>query len=160
MRKLMLLALCLVAVPALALSPQNAVQGQAVVSNVIDGDTYDLTIMDFDTFERIAEVAPAKASEHLNRRAKIMRVRLNGVDTAEMDTPQGRQAKRRVSQWIAGEQVGFRCFDFGHYGRVICHISDDGRDLGQRIIINGLSDYIDQYGNDPFLHSEYTQAEQ
>lgn len=160
MKKLILLTLCFIAAPALALSPQSPIEGQAVVAKVVEADTLNLAVMDVDVFNRIAEIAPAKADRHLARNPRIMRVQLSGVDTPDIETGKGRHAKRRVTNWVSHKKVSFRCFDFDRYGHPICHVKNQDRDLGEQIIGNGLSSYSDQYGSDPFHHAEYTQADQ
>lgn len=161
MKQLMMLTtLVLMSVPALALSPQAPVEGRAIISEVTDGDTFDLVILDFATFNEIAKQAPPRSDKHLNRNAKIMTVRLASVDTAELGTREGDRIARKARTRLSQAEVSFRCYEYGHYGRPICHVSEGGQDIGHWLIKNGMSDYIDQYGHDPFLHRLYRQAEQ
>lgn len=164
-RVLFFIALATLSCTSLAFSEGEPVKGNAIVHNVVDGDTFDLYVESWDTFNQIAKEAPGKASEHLDEVNKSMRVRLASVDTAESVHPdesqnsrEGKQVSRAVRQKLEDRRVGFTCHDFGHYGRVICHIESDNQDLGLWLLENDMAQYQTQYGNDPYFHQEYESA--
>ncbi|MDD3566135.1 MAG: thermonuclease family protein [Methanothrix sp.] len=100
---LMLLAYLL---PILALAAPDEASG--IVTNVVDGDTFDI---------RIEKTDPRIIYE-------IERVRLADVDSPEMSTPEGPPAKVYTTETLLGKKVWLDIDDR----------SKDGRDMYERIL--------------------------
>lgn len=92
--------------PILALAAPDEASG--VVTNVVDGDTFDL---------RIEKTDPRILYE-------IERVRLADVDSPEMSTPEGPPAKVYTTEALLGKKVWLDIDDR----------SKDGRDMYERIL--------------------------
>ncbi|TBW57476.1 hypothetical protein EZI54_07395 [Marinobacter halodurans] len=160
------IALIITPVPAFALSPSAPVSGTATVINVVDGDTYDLQLDSQQKFNAIYQSVGANEHQYMQPESSSIRVRLGSIDTAESkhpdaskNTAEGRRASAIVASKLQGARVGYKCYDLGYYKRVICHISQNNQDLGAWLIQLDLSDYIDQYGRDPYLHELYTRLD-
>ena len=92
--------------PILALAAPDEASG--IVTNVVDGDTFDL---------RIEKTDPRIIYE-------IERVRLADVDSPEMSTPEGEPAKVYTTETLLGKRVWLDIDDR----------SKDGRDMYERIL--------------------------
>lgn len=158
----------LAAMMALAATVGNAgqmIDGDGMVYRVIDGDTYIVNIESLDAYQALYDAAPPAGKKHFNPHFKSFKIRLANVDTAESvhvdasrNTEAGRQASAFVRQWIQGAFVGFRCWEFDKYGRAICSVSRNGKDVGVELVRKGLSKYVTRWGNHPFLHNQYQRA--
>jgi len=100
---------CQISVPVLPLPGPANVQG---VARVIDGDTL--------------AIGPE-------------RIRLNGINAAEIDTPAGRQAKAALGRVIAGRPVACLAVDQpDRYGRMVARcVVGTGIDLGAAMLAAG-----------------------
>jgi len=100
---------CQISVPSLPLPGPANVQG---VARVIDGDTL--------------AIGPE-------------RIRLNGINAAEIDTPAGRQAKTALDAVIAGRPVACMAMDQpDRYGRMVARcVVGTGIDLGAAMLAAG-----------------------
>ena len=76
---------------------------------VIDGDTFDF---DVDSVSR----------ENQHDYGDVERVRVRGIDAAELDEPGGRAAAARLRRRIAGRRIGVRVHARDRYGRLIGEI--------------------------------------
>jgi endonuclease YncB( thermonuclease family) len=162
-------ALCLACSAAVAggLSVNNPIVGMAKVYRVVDGDTYILNVEDPSVFDRLYRAARLEgALEHMQPRYRGFRVRLFGVDTAESVHPDadenssfGKRVSEVVARQLEGTRVRFRCFDFGRYERAICTLSQGGADVGEWLIRSGFSSYVTAYGNHPWAHQRYLDAD-
>lgn len=140
------------------------VEGEGVVTRVIDGDTYEVSSTTLGVEQRLISVAPMKAMRYI--RGNQFRIRLASIDTEESNHPdksrntaKGLVTKQLVTKMLYQKPVYFRCYDFGYYGRAICNVKliHQGKlfDLGEILIRNGLSPYVRKYGDNPFMHREY-----
>ena len=150
----------------LALSVADPVVAKGTVSYVVDGDTFDVTVHTGDAFERLVNESPSEAGEHIDQSNRRIRVRLASVDTAEsthpdssQNTAEGRSISAMMRERLTDVGVSLRCFDTGYYGRFICNMAVDGNDLGAWLIKNDFSDYITEYGRDPFNHDLYRKLD-
>lgn len=106
---------------------------EGYVLRVIDGDTYEIQIdLGFNLH-------------------KIDRFRLNDVDTPETWRPKseaekvhGEKATEFVKNLIESEHIIVRTHKSDLYGRYLCDIEVDGKDLGELIIENGF-EKLDSY---------------
>jgi micrococcal nuclease len=100
---------------------------EALVTNVVDGDTYDMKIsLGFNVW--------------IN-----MRFRLMGVDTPETWRPKneaerehGELATQMVKDLIENKMVNIKSYRPDKYGRYLCDVIIDGINLADYIIANGL----------------------
>jgi len=105
--------------------PFGAVYPVLLVTRVIDGDT----------FEAWVHIAP--------RLAYFADVRLAGVDTPEVTGEcrvEGLRVRDQVERVLRGaREITVRVTDVDSYGRWVCHVLFDGRDLAQWIRDNRLT---------------------
>jgi endonuclease YncB( thermonuclease family) len=96
------------------------------VISVLDGDTIDL--LDED---------------HVKTR-----VRFHGIDAPENGQPFGNNAKRFVSERIAGKTFDVREYNLDRYGRTIGDVLIDGQRLSVELVRAGLAWHYVQYAPD------------
>lgn len=138
--KFLLPLLLVLASPALAAS--NEASG--IVTNVVDGDTIDL---------RIVESDPRIIYE-------IERVRLADVNSPEMGTAEGEAAKAYTTAALLGETVYLDIDDRsedgrGPYDRLICVVYlEDGTNFNKAIVDAGFAEVKD-YSTNEFDPSEW-----
>lgn len=98
----------------------------AILKNVVDGDTVDVTIdLGFSVYHTI-------------------RVRLAGIDTPEMNSPllEERERAKKAKQFVMsylGKQVVINTTGKDKYGRYIAIIFCDGTDLSTKLLQEGLA---------------------
>jgi len=116
--------------------PTPAPASTYTVTNVVDGDTIDVT-------------GSAGATN---------RIRVIGIDTPEMDTCEGQPAKDAMSALVSGQQVILTAApdkdDVDRYGRLLRYVDlPDGTDAGFSLIQQGHAkaryDSRDGYGYHP-----------
>ncbi len=118
----------------------SCVKCKAKVVNIIDGDTYDIIF--FVSSECLLDYSSQKEAGKLGQRiipkGKACgffvkeRCRLNGIDTAEKNTPEGKEAKRLVEQIIHehGDIVYVYLMERDKYGRVLADFYLNELDVG------------------------------
>ncbi len=144
------------------------IQGSGTVTRVIDGDTLVLKVRERAVFNRfISHAGTRQQQRHLDAGGQLIRVRIANINTAESVHPDkkknttfGQQAGEFLKSIAQDRSVGFWCWDFGYYGRLICSVSVGRKDIGLTMIQNGYSDYIVRYGEhpEPVLGAKYHQA--
>lgn len=161
-RKYLLLSLLVATAPSAVkaeMSRNNIIQGSASVYRVIDGDTFILNLSDTENYFLIKNSAKNTFdTKYFKDRYRSFRVRLANVNTAELGTNRGDVTAKYVRDLIGKKKVSYSCWDFGKKNRVICSISNEGKDLGSHLINKGYSDYITHFGTHPYLHKEYKKA--
>ncbi|MDP8254774.1 MAG: thermonuclease family protein [Candidatus Alcyoniella australis] len=145
---------CLLALLFVGLStPAFAVDLQATVTRVIDGDTFDVLLADTGIKER---------------------VRIIGIDTPEIPRngkkgePFGREAEAKGHELLDGQRITLRLdkanVDDGHrdrYNRLLAHvILADGRFFTEVMISEGLGHAITNFDYDPDLKTRFLAVEQ
>lgn len=148
-----------------SLSTSNMVKGTGVVYRVIDGDTYDINVDSQDVYNQLKSNSTGNELRYFKDHYKNFRVRLANTDTAESKHPdakrnsaEGKTASLFAKQLIEKKRVEFACWDHGRYGRLICSVSVNGRDVGLTLIENGFSHYVTSWGRHPYMHSSYQSA--
>ncbi|MBU1864174.1 MAG: thermonuclease family protein [Candidatus Omnitrophica bacterium] len=110
---------------------------KAAIERVVDGDTIILNIdLGFDVWRR-------------------QRIRLRGIDTPELDTPEGKQAMEFVLKELRQvARVCIRTYKVDIYGRYVCdlfyllgvndkgRIFREGKFLNQELVNNGLAELV------------------
>jgi len=114
-----------------------AITGRVV--GVTDGDT--LTILD------------GSLRQH--------RIRLGGVDTPERAQPYGKVAKSSLSSLAFGREAIADCGKADRWGRLVCKVSVDGRDVGLAQVERGLGWHYRKYEREqaPADRIAYAKAE-
>lgn len=143
-------------------SDNSPYQGWAVVSNVVDGDTFWLRP---DSAEQIALISEWTRGKNI--RGGKFKVRLKGIDTPESVHPDrsrntdfGREVSRIVKSELTGERVYYVCFEVGYYGRPICSVLlDENTIYDVTLIERGYSKYETRYGKHPLWDAVYKDAE-
>ena len=130
--------------PILALAAPDEASG--VVTNVVDGDTFDL---------RIEKTDPRIIYE-------IERVRLADVDSPEMSTPEGPSAKVYTTETLLGQRVWLDIDDRSGDGRdpydrllAVVYLEDANRTINathpfNRLLVDAGQAQIDDYTNNEF----------
>ena len=65
------------------------------------------------------------------------RVRIFGLDCAEMDTAAGRAAKARLAEFLAGREVRLERRGMDRYGRTVARVEAGGQDVACWMIRQG-----------------------
>ena len=79
------------------------------VTNVIDGDTFDM---------KVTHVGKKNAEEYNDNE----RVRIAGIDAPEIDTEEGKKAKKELEKKISGKEVRCTIQARDTYGRIVADI--------------------------------------
>lgn len=110
------------------------------VVGVHDGDT--LTLLD------------SERREH--------RIRLAGIDAPEDRQRYGQAAKRALSDLAFGKQASADCPKTDRYGRRVCNVSVNGRDVGLALVQAGAAWHFRAYANEqsPADRVRYARAEE
>ena len=129
-----LIAIMLFAMPAFA----ESLSGRIIA--VADGDT--LTLLDRSFVEH--------------------KIRLSGIDAPEKKQSFGQRAKATLSANAYGLQAEADCRKTDRYGRNICVVRVNGRDVGLEQIRAGMAWWYRQYARDQTLQeqSDYANAEE
>jgi endonuclease YncB( thermonuclease family) len=134
--QLQVLALCF------ALADASAETFAGVVIAVADGDT--ITILQIDGEKRI----PRK-------------VRILGIDAPETKQPFGTRAKQTMSTLAFGKHGFADCSTVDRYGRDVCKVTVDQRDVGLELISKGFAWHFKRYQRSQLLadRASYAEAE-
>lgn len=93
----------------------------AIVERVIDGDTVDVHVdLGFDIWHSV-------------------RLRLVGLDTPEMATPEGKAAKTFVKDAIEGQEVIITTHKTDKYGRYLAEIFYRGTSFNKTLVDMGFA---------------------
>lgn len=92
------------------------------LERVVDGDTCELLLdLGFNIFYKVD-------------------VRINGVDTPEKNTPEGKIVKTKVEEWFKGKVLVLVSKEVDKYGRVLGEIkTDKDESLSKWLIDNGYA---------------------
>lgn len=166
--------LMLATVAAAASGGQFDVSGTGSINWIPDGDTVLVRVDDRAVFNNLRSWAineqsnrqrDLQVAKRFDSQRQTMLIRIAGINTDESvhpdpsrNTSEGIRASDFAKRTFSGS-ITFRCSDIGYYGRPICAVSGNFGDWGDRVIRAGFSDYITKYGNHPFYHQEYLQAE-
>jgi endonuclease YncB( thermonuclease family) len=85
------------------------------------------------------------------RDGKDVRIRLDGIDCPELGQDFGTKAKQFVSSMVFGKEVTAEIRDVDKYGRLVCRIYVDGKDVSLELVKAGLAWHYKQYSNDKAL---------
>jgi endonuclease YncB( thermonuclease family) len=133
MRTAILLASALWCLPALA----ELTEGRVVA--VADGDTITLL--------------GVSKTQH--------KIRIAGIDAPEKAQPFGQRSKQSLSALAFGQQARADCYKQDRYGREVCTVFVDGKDVGLAQLDAGLAWWFRRYANEqaPKQRLEYESAE-
>jgi endonuclease YncB( thermonuclease family) len=148
------------------LSPNKMLTGEAFVYKVIDGDTLYVSL-NKNSYNKFKEAADTEGKKsNLNDKYQSIKFRIGSIDTEESvhrtankNTVGGKEASKYLAGWAEKQTVKYACYQHGFYGRPICSVSVNGKDIGETMIANGYSNYVTKYGRHPFLDKEYRKAE-
>lgn len=144
-------------------------KGVGTIIKVVDGDTYRVQT-NFIGFNQMVKLAIENVGKtditkaQISPRSKTFTVRLGGINTPESKHPdksRNTQAGVRASEFadsFYGKEVVFHCWDMGKYGRAICSLAVDGKDIGLSLIEEGHSPYVTCWGKHPTMHRAYLNA--
>lgn len=85
------------------------------------------------------------------RDGKEVRIRLDGIDCPESNQDFGTRAKQFTSSIVFGKEVQVTVKDVDRYGRLVCRIVCDGKDLSLELVKAGLAWHYKQYSSDSVL---------
>ena len=103
-------------------------------------NAYVVTIADGDTVEMIPEGEETP-----------IRVRLEGIDTPELDEPYGRDAMIYTRILLLRKQVRVIGRDVDRYERLVARVTAAGRDASLALLQMGLACHFTQFASDPAL---------
>lgn len=134
--------LCISGVQA---APHYYTEGVGSIYIVIDGDTLIMTGMNEDAFEDLSKRA---ASKYVNKKYRSIRMRIGGINTDELGTRTGEEAKIFLKDRAEKKGASYGCYDVGKYGRLICHVQfgAEKSDIGALMIGSGRSIYVKKFG--------------
>lgn len=115
----------------------ETITGQVVA--VADGDT--ITLLD-----------PGNAQH---------RIRLGGIDAPEKGQPFGNVSRQHLAELAFGKQAEADCYKTDRYGRLVCTVYVDEKDVGLAQLDAGLAWWYRKYANEqpPQERLEYEMAE-
>lgn len=142
-------AVLAISAPASASDIVYETSGQGYIYRVIDGDTVIASGLSSPAFEVLAERVDPK---YVNREYRSIRIRIDGINTAESGTGSGDEATRFLKGRAERQDVNIRCYDVGYYGRALCNVMlvDNNEDIGALMINTGRSGYFTKYGGVPY----------
>lgn len=152
---------------ATSFSSNVFITGKAKVYRVIDGDTYDLDVIDSNSYASLLLMAKSypQGTLYFNDEYKSFRVRLAAIDTAESvhpdknrNTERGHEISDYVKADLTSKTVKFICWKIGYYHRAVCSIDTNEGDYGLKLINLNFSSYYTKYGRHPYLDQEYRAA--
>lgn len=86
-------------------------------------------------------------------------VRLSHIDAPEYNQPWGKEAKEFVTQMVFNCQVKLRTMGRDKYGRTLAEvILPDGRNLNERLVMEGLAWHYRRYSNDKYYQQLELEA--
>lgn len=90
------------------------------------------------------------------------RIRLDGIDAPERAQPYSQVAKRSLSDMVYRHQVTAECSKRDRFGRYVCKVLIDGRDVSLAQIQRGLAWHFKRYAGEqaPSDRAAYAEAEQ
>ncbi len=107
----------------------------ATVSRVADGDT--ITVV---------------------HNGDTTRIRLDSIDTPEMDQPFGSQARALTSSRVLNRKVIVTVHDVDRYGRLVSRVQIGGVDLSAALVSEGFAWHYTRYSDDPVLARAEAEA--
>jgi endonuclease YncB( thermonuclease family) len=160
--------------PALQAAEDFDIRGRGTIIHVTDGDTFIVRAQSARTIQRFIEKAEAdeiryqkdlNIADRFRPSERTFVVRVGNIDTEESvhvdrtkNTAEGRYASAYAKKMLFQEDISFRCWEIGYYGRAICSVWNDNWEFGSHMIEQGFSGYVTRYGAHPFLHDRYRAA--
>ena len=86
------------------------------------------------------------------------KIRLEGIDTPEMDQAFGVQARTFTSLRVSDRQVVVTVHDIDRYGRFVGRVQIDGVDLSVALVSEGLAWHYTRYSDDAVLARAEAEA--
>ena len=84
-----------------------------------------------------------------------LKIRINGIDAPEKSQAYGRRSKEYLASLIASRRVTARVCSTDRYGRLICRVKHNGKDISLEMIRSGYAWHYSHFDNTP----EYARAE-
>lgn len=110
---------------------------------------------------RVVGVTDGDTLTILDRTLQQHRIRLGGVDTPERGQPYGKVAKSNLSALAFGREATADCGKADRWGRLVCKVRVDGRDVGLGQVESGLGWHYKKYEREqsPADREAYARAE-
>ena len=86
------------------------------------------------------------------------RIRLDGIDTPEMDQPFGVRARTFTLSRVLNRQVVVTVHDVDRYGRLVSRVKIEGADLSLALVFEGLAWHYTLYSEDLVLARAEAEA--
>jgi micrococcal nuclease len=90
--------------------------------------------------------------------ARALTVRLHGIDAPEGGQAFSRRAATFLSELALGRDVQLEVVTTDRYGRLVCLVEVDGRDVGREMVRAGLAWHYLRYSGDPALFEAEREA--
>lgn len=110
-------------------------------------NAYVVTIADGDTLELIPD-----------GEQRPIRIRLEGIDTPELDEPFGRDAMAYTRVLLFKKRVRVAGRDVDRYDRLVARVTTSGRDASLALLQMGLACHFTQFASDPVLAAAQARA--
>ena len=86
------------------------------------------------------------------------RIRLQGIDAPEVKQPFGTKARERLTALVKGKTVPVMVEGNDRFGRVLARIKVEGRDLGERLVSEGMAWHYARFDKSPALAAAQRDA--
>lgn len=96
----------------------------------------------------------------IRRSNGLLKVRLADIDAPEVGQPFGAESQRALSEMVNGRQVKFVSQAMDKYGRMVAHLSVNGRDVNAEQIREGMAWEYSHYHGNRALIALQTEAQQ
>lgn len=106
---------------------------------------------DLPTACRVVAIADGDTLTVLDDTNTQHKVRLAGIDAPERGQPFGTKARERLGELAMGKDAMVHAEGRDKYGRVIARIEIGGKDVGQRMVADGLAWHYTRFDKDPRL---------
>lgn len=114
---------------------------------------------------RIVSVHDGDTVTLLDRNWKSHRIRLSGIDAPEIghgrdhpSQPFGQASKQSLAELAFGKQASAACPQADRYGRLLCVLYVDHRNINVEQIRRGMAWAYEQYAIDPTYHLAQAEA--
>ncbi len=100
---------------------------------------------------RVVAVADGDTVTVLDGRKRQHKIRLTGIDAPERLQPFGKASHQQLAGLVFGREVRAHCPKKDRYGRALCRLEVDGRDVNLAQIAAGMAWHYKAYGRDQGL---------
>jgi len=97
---------------------------------------------------RIVSIADGDTITLLDSGRRQHRIRIGGIDAPEKGQPFGQRSKEHVAELAFGKDAKADCYKVDRYGRDVCTVFVDGKDVGLAQLDAGLAWWYRKYAHE------------